>query len=217
MHYSYILFDLDGTITESGPGIMNSARYALEKMGFPPLGEDILRKFVGPPLAESFMRFAGMTREEAAQAILCYREYYKPRGIFENRLYDGVKEMLGRLKESGRTLALATSKPEVFAKQILEHFCVDHYFDAVCGALLDEKRVEKAEIIAYTLETLGLSGRDKEKALMVGDREYDVQGAARNGLDCLGVLYGYGSRAELENAGAKYIAATAALAAEMIL
>ncbi len=217
MHYSYILFDLDGTITESGPGIMNSVRYALDKMQFPPLPEDMLRRFVGPPLAQSFMRFSHMTAEEAARGIACYREYYVPKGMFENSLYDGVMDMLRMLKNGGRVLALATSKPEVYAKKILEHFQADAYFSAVCGALLNEKRVEKAEIIAYTLDTLGLTEADKKQVLMVGDRENDVHGAKENGLDCLGVLYGYGDRQELEKAGADYIAASPVEAARMIL
>lgn len=217
MDYRYILFDLDGTLTQSGPGIMNSVRYALKKMGFPELPEETLRKFVGPPLADSMMRYSRMTREQAAQAIVCYREYYTAKGMFENTLYPGVEKMLRDLKEGGRVLALSTSKPELFAGQILEHFHISAYFTAVCGASMDEKRVEKAEIIACTLEALGIGGREKQDVLMVGDREHDVFGARQNRLDCLGVLYGYGSRAELAEAGARYIAQTAQDAARMIL
>lgn len=217
MNYKYILFDLDGTITESGPGIMNSVRYALEKMGFPTLPEETLRKFIGPPLAESMMRYSDMTGEQAAQAIVCYREHYTKKGIFENALYPGVETMLRELKENGKILALSTSKPELYAKQILAHFQVESYFSAVCGASMDEKRVEKAEIIACTLDELGLAEAQKREVLMVGDREHDVLGARKNGLDCLGVLYGYGSRRELEDAGARFIAASAQEAARMIL
>ncbi len=217
MHYQYILFDLDGTITESGPGIMNSVRYAVQKMDFPALPEETLRKFVGPPLADSMQKYCGMSPEEAKKAITCYREYYTSKGIFENSLYPGVRDMLKTLKENGRVLALATSKPEVFAKQILEYFHIDTCFDVVCGASLDEKLVEKAAIITYALQSLGIDEAHKKDVLMVGDREHDVLGAKENGLDALGVLYGYGDLAELQHAGAAYIAQTAEEATDMIL
>ena len=217
MYYSYLLFDLDGTITESGPGIMNSVRYTLKKMGFAELPSGTLEKFVGPPLADSFMKYAGMSQEEATQAISCYREYYTSKGIFENSVYPGVEEMLQKLKENGFVLALSTSKPELFAKKILEHFQINQYFSAICGASMDEKRVAKAEVIRYTLDTLKLSESQKGEILMVGDREHDVFGAKENGLDCLGVLYGYGDREELEQAGAKYIADTASDVADILI
>lgn len=217
MRYSYILFDLDGTVTKSGPGIVNSVRYALKKMGKPELSEETLEKFVGPPLAQSMMRYAGMTEQEAKEAILCYREYYTTKGIYENSVYPGVEEMLKRLKDAGLILALATSKPEVFAGQILDYFHLSPYFSFVCGASLDEKRVEKAEVIAYALQTMGVGEEQKKEVLMVGDRENDILGAKENGLDALGVLYGYGNRKELEEAGACAIAATAGEAAALIL
>ncbi len=128
------------------------------------------------------------------------------KGIFENRVYEGIPQMLGALRDNGRKLLVATSKPEEFASQILEHFQLDGYFDWVCGASMDEKRVKKGEVIAYALETAGI--RDVSKAVMVGDREHDVLGAKENGMDCVGVLFGYGSRQELEAAGAVKIAGT---------
>ncbi|EET61603.1 haloacid dehalogenase-like hydrolase [Marvinbryantia formatexigens DSM 14469] len=217
MHYQYILFDLDGTITESGPGIMNSVRYAVQKMGFPELPKETLRKFVGPPLADSMQKYCGMTPAEAKEGIACYREYYTSKGIFENSLYPGVEDMLKRLQKGGKILALATSKPEQFAKQILEYFHIDDCFTVVCGASMDEKLVEKAAIITCALQALGIDEAQKKDVLMVGDREHDVLGAKANGLDALGVLYGYGNLAELKDAGAAYIARTAEEAADMIL
>lgn len=215
--YTYILFDLDGTVTQSGPGIVNSVRYALEKMGAAPLDTRTLEKFVGPPLADSMMNYAGLTRQEAGRAIGFYREYYTEKGMFENSVYPGVEDMLRALKADGRVLALATSKPEAFAGQILEYFHLAEYFSFVCGASMDEKRVEKAEVIAYTLKTMKINEAQRADFLMVGDREHDILGAKSNGLDSLGVLYGYGSYEELKNAGADYIAETAAQAAQMIL
>lgn len=209
MNYQYILFDLDGTITESGPGIMNSVAHALKKLGAKEQPESILRKFVGPPLAQSFMKFCGIPKEQTDYAISLYREYYKRQGMFENRIYPGVEEMLDLLKKNGKKLAIATSKPEVFSVQILEHFHMADYFELICGATLDEKRVKKEEVIQYTLESLKIQPGDKKKVLMVGDREHDILGAKRNGLDSLGVLYGYGSRPELAGAGADYIVETA--------
>lgn len=217
MHYQYILFDLDGTITESGPGIINSVRYAVQKMGYPALPDEKLRKFVGPPLADSMQKYCGMTPDEAKEAITCYREYYTSKGMFENKLYPGVEDMLRKLRDAGKTLALATSKPEVFAKQILEYFQLGGFFETVCGASLDEKLVEKAAIIANTLQSLGIDEAHKKDVLMVGDREHDVLGAKANGLDALGVLYGYGDLAELTQAGAAYIAQTAEEAADLVL
>lgn len=217
MKYSWIFFDLDGTLTESGPGIMNSVKYALRKMGKTELPSEKLRRFIGPPLSDSFEKFCGCTAEETKQGIAFYREYYTSGGMFENELYPGVEEMLRTLKNAGFRLAIATSKPELLSIQIVKHFHLDSYFEAVCGATMDEKRVKKSEVIAYALETLGISEAEKKSVLMVGDREHDILGAKENGLDSMGVLYGYGSESELCKAGADYIAETAFLAAEKIL
>ncbi len=214
--YQSILFDLDGTLIESGPGILNSLRYTLDRMGFPPLPDETLRKFVGPPLTESMMRFCGMTEEEAAKAIACYRTYYAKSGIYEAELYPGIAELLDALRASGKTLAVATSKPEPYARRILAHFGIAPYFSAVCGASMDEKHVGKAAIIGCALAQLGIPQEQKQSVLMVGDREHDVLGAKENGIACLGVLFGYGSRAELLGAGADGVVETAKEALEWI-
>lgn len=217
MKYSWIFFDLDGTLTQSGSGIMNSVRYALRKMGKPEPPEKVLRRFIGPPLSDSFVRFCGCTAQEVQQGIVFYREYYTSGGMFENELYPEVGDMLRTLKEAGLRLAIATSKPEVLSLQIVEHFHLNQYFEAVCGATMDDTRVKKSDVIAYALETLGIAQEQKPSVLMVGDREHDILGAKENGLDSMGVLYGYGSEEELCKAGADYIVETASGAAEKIL
>ncbi len=212
--YKYILFDLDGTITESAPGIMNSARYALKHFGIPDPGVQKLRKFVGPPLFESFTQMFGIPAERATEAIDIYREYYAEKGIFENEVYDGIPEMLASLKKRDLTVALATSKPEVYARKILAHFDLDRYFDEICGIPLEDEKMTKAQVIATCIAKLG--SPDKSQILMVGDRDYDVKGAKENGIDCMGVLFGYGDREELEGAGAILIARDASEIGRMI-
>ncbi len=206
MERDYVLFDLDGTLTDPMEGITRSVQYALGAYGIEEPDLKALCPFIGPPLGESFMKYYGFSRERAEEAIYKYREYFAVKGIFENRVYEGIPGLLGRLRERGRKLLVATSKPEAFAVQILEHFHLDGYFDWVCGASMDEKRVKKGEVIAYALETAGI--RDVSKAVMVGDREHDVLGAKENGMDCVGVLFGYGDRQELEAAGAVKIVET---------
>jgi phosphoglycolate phosphatase len=203
--YQHLLFDLDGTLTDSGPGIMNSAAYALNKWGIELSDPSDLRKFIGPPLTESFMRFAGMSESDAKQAVTDYREYFVPRGMFENEVYSGIPEMLAGLKAIGKHLIIATSKPEKFAIQILEHFDLLRYFDHVYGATMDSSRSKKGDIIAYALKEGKISPDD---ALMIGDRHHDIDGAHENGLAAVGVLYGYGDREEHEKAGAEFVVAT---------
>ena len=205
--YQYILFDLDGTLTDSFLGISNSVKHALKKSGREIPSDMELRKFVGPSLHYSFTVFCGMTDEEARQAIAYYREVYTVTGLFESEVYDGIEDTLKALKEAGKELLVATSKPEHYARKIVEHFGLMKYFDFVAGASLDKSRSEKEQVIAYALEEYGIT--DKSKVLMVGDRKHDVEGAKINDLDCMGVLFGFGDRAELETAGAKYIAETA--------
>lgn len=200
-----ILFDLDGTLTESGIGITRSVAHSLRKFGIEETDQARLDRFVGPPLIDSYVRYYGFSHEQAVLAVEYYREYYAVTGIFENRVYDGVETMLRELNAAGKTCVLATSKPEHYAVQIMEHFSLSRYFSCVAGATMDEKRTNKAEVIAYALEKVGKSG----KAVMVGDRKHDIEGAKAHDLDSIGVLYGYGSREELEQAGATYIAATA--------
>lgn len=203
--YDVILFDLDGTLTDPGLGITNSVAYALERYGIEVENRESLYPFIGPPLADSFMKFYGFDSEKAMDAIRVYREYFRDKGIFENEVYEGVRELLENIKASGRKTVLATSKPEEFAVRILEHFDLAKYFDVVAGASMDEKRNKKGDVIKYAMEKGAFRS---ENAVMIGDREHDIFGARENGLDSIGVLYGYGSRQELENAGADYIAET---------
>ncbi len=203
--YKTILFDLDGTLTDPAEGITNSVAYALEKYGIKVEDKKTLNCFIGPPLNDSFMKYYGFTPEKAMEAIWVYREYFRDKGIFENEVYEGVPQLLEKIKQSGRKIVLATSKPEEFALRILEHFDLIKYFDVVAGASMDEKRNKKGDVISYAMEKGGFSA---ENAVMIGDREHDVLGAKENGLPSIGVLYGYGSREELEQAGADYIAET---------
>ena len=204
--YHTILFDLDGTLTDSGPGITNSVAYALKKWDIIENDINILKKFVGPPLDASFAKYYGFSKEKCVQAIQYYREYYLTKGIYENQVYDGMEELLKWLRDTGRRAIVATSKPEPSAIHVLEYFHMDSYFDIIAGATMDGSRVEKSDVIRYALDRAGI--RDLSGVVMVGDRENDIQGAKANGLDSIGVLYGYGSREELEEAGAMQIAET---------
>lgn len=201
--YDVFLFDLDGTITDSSLGITNSVMYALEKFGIEEIDRTKLYKFIGPPLTESFQKFYGFSEEDALLGVKYYREYYKDQGIFENRVYEGFEDVMKALKNAGKKSIVATSKPEPFARQIIEHFGLSPYFDYVAGMQLDGGRGTKAEVIAYALSTCGIENKDS--VLMIGDREHDVIGAQTVGVDCLGVLYGFGSFEELKCAGATYI------------
>lgn len=202
--YKCILFDLDGTLTDPGVGITNSVAYALKKYGIVVEDTRDLFKFIGPPLHESFEAYYRFSKEEAFKAVEYYREYYRERGIFENLLYDGIRDLLEFLHSRGYILAVATSKPEVFAKQILDHFALSKYFTYIAGSNLDGTRTKKAEVIDYALHSCGV--HEASSAIMIGDREHDIFGAKAVGIDSIGVLFGYGSRAELENAQATYIA-----------
>ena len=201
--YDLILFDLDGTLTDSAEGIVNSALHALHKRGIVVSDRSELRKFVGPPLMDSFMRFYGYTHEEAVQGVADYREYYADRGIWENTVYPGIPELLANLKAAGKTVVMATSKPEHFAKQIAAYFDIAKYFDLIAGSTMDETRTKKSDVITYALTQLN---RDVSHAVMVGDRSYDVLGAKALGIPCIGVTFGYGSEEELRTAGAAAIA-----------
>lgn len=204
--YKYVLFDLDGTLTDSSPGITNSVAYALEKFGITDYDKQDLRKFIGPPLVNSFMEFYGFDEEKALLGVEYYREYFRDKGIFENSVYDGVVPMLETLKEDGKIVILATSKPEEFAVKILEHFGLAKYFDYVAGASMDGSLSKKSDVIGVAFERAGIGPDEKSEAIMVGDRRHDIEGAAINGIDSIGVLYGFGSLEELTVAGATYIA-----------
>lgn len=202
--YQNLLFDLDGTLTDPGIGITNSVAYALEKYGIKTNDRTQLYKFIGPPLQDSFERFYGFSKEDAKMAVQYYREYYKETGIFENKLYDGMEHLLQSLCEAGKKLFVATSKPEAFAVQILEYFSVNQYFTYIAGSNMDGTRSKKEEVIVYALKAGKI--QDLSSAVMVGDREYDVTGAKKAGIASIGVLFGYGSRKELEAAGADALA-----------
>ena len=199
-----IFFDLDGTLTDSAPGIIHSVQYALKKYGIE-AEENDLRSFIGPPLVHSFQERFGFDHDKALEAVTFYREYFTAGGMFENSVYQGVEEMLQKLKEDGLVLAVATSKPELFSKQILEHFALTRYFDFIGGAAMDESRATKVEVLSYALQELQV---DPAKAVMIGDRENDIEAASLLGTESIGVLYGYGSKEELSNAGAKFYADT---------
>lgn len=203
MKYTHIFFDLDGTLTDPGEGITNSVAYALERFGIGNKDRSELYPYIGPPLIDSFEKFAGLSREDAVKALGIYREYFTEKGMFENKVYEGAEGALTALRSKGLTLVLATSKPEPYAKRILDHFSLSSYFDLVVGASMDEKLSKKEEVIALALEKCRVS---REKVLMVGDRDVDVLGAAANGISALGVLYGYGSKEELTQAGAAHFA-----------
>ena len=204
--YDIVLFDLDGTLTDSALGITNSVRYALDKIGIPVNDESELLRFVGPPLVESFEEFYGFSKERALEVTHIYREYYSVSGLFENKVYDGIVECLENLKKAGRRVIVATSKPEPFARRIIERFSLSQYFEYVAGANMDETRTGKDEVITYALEACNIT--DKSGAVMVGDRAHDINGAKKTGIASIGVLYGYGSLDELKKAGADHIAAT---------
>ncbi len=205
MGYRYCLFDLDGTLTDPGIGITNSVMYALEKFGIHVSDRAELFSFIGPPLGESFRRQFGFFEEQAQKAVEYYREYFRPKGIFENSVYEGIPELLKKLRENHITVALATSKPYEFAVRILEHFELKQYFDYIGGATMDGRISKKADVIAHLLDEFG--NVDKAEVLMIGDRAQDVEGARANGLHSAGVLWGYGSAEELQGAGADYLAA----------
>ncbi|MBQ3161049.1 MAG: HAD family hydrolase [Oscillospiraceae bacterium] len=213
-NFDVLLFDLDGTLTDSAEGIMNCAEHALNVMGIVEPDRNKLLRFIGPPLVDSFMDFYGLSREDAMKAVAAYRERYPVKGIFENRVYEGIPEALEMLKNGGKRLAVATSKPEVFALRILDYFDLAKYFEVVTGAELSGERNAKAEVIAECLKRLG--NPDKETVLMIGDRKHDVEGAKLCGIASAGVKFGYAEENELENAGAEYVFDTPLMLAESV-
>ena len=199
-------FDLDGTLTDSAEGIINSVIYAVSTFGIEETDREALTSFVGPPLADSFMQRYGFSKEKAEEALRRFRVRFTDIGIFENSLYEGIPRVLEKIKARGDRVILATSKPEVFARRILDHFDLTRYFDYICGANLEETgRVEKEEVLLYALET---SGADPKDSYMIGDRRYDMESGKKLGLFTVGVLYGYGTREELVAAGADTICET---------
>ncbi|MBQ8519550.1 MAG: HAD family hydrolase [Agathobacter sp.] len=201
--YKYVLFDLDGTLTNPEIGITNCVMYALEKFNIKVEDRKELHPFIGPPLTYSFQTYYGLSEEESERAVKYYRERFSVKGLYENEVYNGVEKLLRQLREGGKVIVLATSKPEEYAIKILKYFDLYKYFDYVAGATMDGSRGEKADVITYALEISGIE--DKRQAIMVGDRNYDILGAKENGLDSIGVLFGFGDYEELTKAGATYI------------
>lgn len=212
-HYNNIIFDLDGTLTDSGEGVMGSVVYAFEKLGYPVPSPAQLRACMGPPLTESFPRY-GIPEDRVDEAVLLYRENYIKNGAnMLNYPYPGIAEMLSRLRESGKKLYVATSKPEDQARDVLSRFSLDKYFSFIAGATYDRSRESKSAVIRFLIDHIG--GTDP--ALMVGDRKYDVIGAAEFGIETVGILWGYGSVEELTEAGAIALARTPEKLADMLV
>jgi len=207
-----ILFDLDGTLTDSGEGIINCASLALERLGLPVPDRDAMGVFVGPPLRDSFLRF-GVKPEDVETAIEIYRSRYVPTGMFENTPYKGIQQVLATLRNAGHRLVLATAKPESMAVAIVEKFELAEYFELLCGASMDSSRDSKDKVIGYVLEKTGTDGQ----IIMVGDTAYDVTGAAAHGIPTIGVSWGYGSVEDMRAAGAIAIADTPSQLLELLL
>ena len=201
-----LFFDLDGTLTDSMPGITRAVQYALRHYGIEAEDLNALSPFVGPPLHESFKEYYQFSDKDAGEAVYVFREYYNEKGWMENAPYDGVEDMLKALKESGKKLYVATSKPDEMAKRVLSHFGLTEYFEFIGGANDDSTRVKKDDVILYVMENCGLT--DLESIVMVGDRKHDIEGAHKVGIKAVGVLYGYGDEKELKEAGADWIAGT---------
>jgi len=212
--YPNIIFDLDGTLTDSADGVIRSVQYALQRIGIKADSTE-LKNFIGPPLQRSFREKYGFDEQKVWEAIKFFREYYREKGIYENRLYPGVVDMLDKLTEKGKAIYLATSKATPFAETILRHFQIDHYFEAVSGATLDGSRVEKIDVLAYLVELSGnLQPRD---SIMVGDRKHDIIGANKHGFDSAAVTYGYGSVEELSKENPTYLVHSVKELTELLL
>lgn len=203
---NYILFDLDGTLTDPGEGIINSLLFSLKHFDIEGKPET-LRKFIGPPLLDSFMKYYGFDEKTAQEAIKYYRQYFHEKGVLQNYAYPGIAELLKTLKKQEKRLAIATTKPTVYALQVLKHFHFDSYFkkDWVVGSFLDGRRTDKAELIKTALSLLN---GDLNSTVMVGDRKFDIVGAKAAGIKTIGVTYGYGDKEELEKTGADKIVAS---------
>ena len=215
MKKEYLFFDLDGTLTDSMPGITRAVQYALKHYGIDVEDLNVLKPFVGPPLANSFRDFYNFEEKDSQDAVLVFREYYNAKGWLENEPYEGIETTLKTLKESGKKLYVATSKPEWMAKRVLDHFKLTQYFEFVGGADDDEKRVNKADVIRYVMDSCNLN--DTDVIVMVGDRKHDIDGAHNTGMEAVGVLYGYGDREELEGAKAEWITESTASLLDLLM
>jgi phosphoglycolate phosphatase len=199
VHPGVVLFDLDGTLTASGPGITRSVAAALDALRLPPLEDAALSRFIGPPLLDSFRDIAGLDEATALEAMVAYRRYFVEYGMYENAVYPGIPDLLRELVDGGRRLAVSTSKPLPYAVPIVEHFGLAEYFEAVFGPAIDGDGTDKGAVVAQALAALRVEHHD---AVLVGDRSHDVVGAHENGIPCIGALWGYGSREELAHADA---------------
>lgn len=203
LDYDWLLFDLDGTLTDPFEGITRSVEYALNAFGIEVEDRRTLAPFIGPPLVESLSERYGFTMEDAVAAVAKYREYFAVKGLYENELFEGIPQLLNDCRKAGYKISMATSKPTHYAKIIAEHFDIARYFDAIHGSSLDGSRITKSSVVEEAVREEGL---DPERALMIGDRRHDVEGAREHGIKTVGVLYGYGSLEEHTAAGAAYIA-----------
>ncbi len=205
MSWTHIFFDLDGTITNSAPGITNAIIYARKKWGMEPGTNADYLKFIGPPMPRSYEEFWGFSHEDAVRFLADYREYFAERGLFENEVYPGVIELLDALKNAGKRMYVATTKPTGFSERIAEHFGFAQYFDMVSGSSLTADNT-KYDVIENARKACGA---DMSDAVMIGDKAHDVEGAHKHGIPCVGVTWGFAAPSELEDAGADYIVNTA--------
>lgn len=205
-NYDVILFDLDGTLTDSSLDIINSIKYALKKYDIIIEDTAMIRKFLGPPLHESFKEFCGFNDDKAMEAVSFYREYFSTKGILENQVYYGITNLLEHLVDNGKRLIVATSKPQKYTDRIMEYFDLAEYFAFIAGSNMDGTRSKKADVIKYALQQCNIT--DMSKAVMIGDRKHDIIGAKSVGIDSIGVEYGYGDYDELSSSGATYIVKT---------
>ncbi len=205
MNYKYdaVFFDFDGTIADTGEGIFYSVKYAIEETGFPPLPDERLRTFIGPPVFESFKRELPMSDEQATKAVEKYRERYSESGIYKLRVYDGIEELIKELKNSGIKVAIASSKPEKFVMRLTDYLNISHLIDFIAAPESDKAPEGKTVLVERALKHFGV---EKSRALMIGDRYFDIDGANGAGIESIGVTFGYGSREELEKAGSTYLA-----------
>ncbi len=202
--FDYLFFDLDGTLTDPALGITNSFIHALKYFGMEIPSYEKLCTFIGPPLIDTFKTQFGFSEEKAVEGVKKYREYFAEKGLLENSVYTGIPKLLSNLKNAGKKLVVATSKPEEYSVRIIEHFGLKPYFENVCGSLMNESRSKKDEVIEYAIERNDI--KDRSKILMIGDRKHDILGASKCGLKSCGVLFGYGNLQELQTAGADFIA-----------
>ena len=215
--YKIVAFDLDGTLTDPVRGLTSAFRYAFRKMGIDYKDEAVLKTFIGPPIRELWQQMYGISREEAERCVDYFREYYSVYGWWDNEIYDGIYELLSELKASGKKIILATSKPDVHSSKILDKFDLSKFFDFKLGASFDGSREKKRDVLKYALDSIGVSDGELCECVLVGDTAYDAVGAREIGIDCIGVLWGYGSEADLTENGAKYTVKTVAELRRLLL